>query len=220
MKINLQKELPLIAIVLAPFIYLAFIWKNLPDSVPIHWDIEGDIDRYGDKSELILIPILLPLLIYVIFTIVPLIDPKGKIQQMGNKYFMLKAAMTVFMSILAMIIIYAVQNESLYNPNYIILLIGVLFMILGNYFKTLRANYFIGIRTPWTLENQTVWKETHKLAGKIWFIGGLVIIVSSLLLDKKANFRLFIGTIIVISLIPVIYSFFKHRSLSNSLDEN
>ena len=220
MKINLQKELPLIAIVLAPFIYLASIWKNLPDSVPLHWDIEGDIDRYGDKSELILIPILLPLLIYVIFTIVPLIDPKGKIQQMGNKYFMLKAAMTVFMSILAMIIIYAVQNESLYNPNYIILLIGVLFMILGNYFKTLRANYFIGIRTPWTLENQTVWKETHKLAGKIWFIGGLVIIVSSLLLDKKANFRLFIGTIIVISLIPVIYSFFKYRSLSNSLEEN
>jgi uncharacterized membrane protein len=220
MKLNLQKELPLIAIVLAPFIYLAFIWKNLPDSVPIHWDIEGDIDRYGDKSELILIPILLPLLIYVIFTIVPLIDPKGKIQQMGNKYFMLKTAMTVFMSILAMIIIYAVKNESLYNPNYIILLIGVLLMILGNYFKTLRANYFIGIRTPWTLENQTVWKETHKLAGKIWFIGGLVIIVSSLLLDKEVNFRLFIGTIIVISLIPVIYSFFKFRSLSNSLEEN
>ena len=220
MKLNLQKELPLIAIVLAPFIYLAFIWKNLPDSVPIHWDIEGDIDRYGDKSELILIPILLPLLIYVIFTIVPLIDPKGKIQQMGNKYFMLKTAMTVFMSILASIIIYAVKNESLYNPNYIILLIGVLLMILGNYFKTLRANYFIGIRTPWTLENQTVWKETHKLAGKIWFIGGLVIIVSSLLLDKEANFKLFIGIIIVISLIPVIYSFFKFRSLSNSLEEN
>ena len=220
MKLNLQKELALIGIVLAPFIYLAFIWKNLPDSVPIHWDIEGDIDRYGDKSELILIPILLPLLIYVIFTIVPLIDPKGKIQQMGNKYFMLKTAMTVFMSILASIIIYAVKNESLYNPNYIILLIGVLLMILGNYFKTLRANYFIGIRTPWTLENQTVWKETHKLAGKIWFIGGLVIIVSSLLLDKEANFKLFIGIIIVISLIPVIYSFFKFRSLSNSLEEN
>ncbi len=220
MKLNLQKELPLIAIVLAPFIYLAFIWKNLPDSVPIHWDIEGDIDRYGDKSELILIPILLPLLIYVIFTIVPLIDPKGKIQQMGNKYFILKTAMTVFMSILASIIIYAVKNESLYNPNYIILLIGVLLMILGNYFKTLRANYFIGIRTPWTLENQTVWKETHKLAGKIWFIGGLVIIASSLLLDNEANFRLFIGIIIVISLIPVIYSFFKFRSLSNSLEEN
>ncbi len=216
MKINLQKELSLIAIVLAPFIYLASIWNNLPESVPVHWDIEGKIDRYGEKSELILIPILLPLLIYVIFTIVPLIDPKGKIQQMGNKYFMLKAAMTIFMSILAMVIIYAVKNESLYNPNYIILLIGVLLLILGNYFKTLRANYFIGIRTPWTLENETVWKETHKLAGKIWFVGGLLIIASSLLLDNETNFRLFISLIIVMSLIPIIYSFFKFRSLSNS----
>ncbi len=218
MKINIQKELSLIAIVLAPFIYLASVWENLPNSVPLHWNIEGEIDRYGEKSELILIPILLPLLIYVIFTIVPLIDPKGKIQQMGNKYFMLKAAMTVFMSILAMIIIYAVKNETLYNPNYIVLLIGVLFIILGNYFKTLRANYFIGIRTPWTLENETVWKETHKLAGKIWFAGGLIVILSSLLLDNKANFNVFISIIVIISLIPVIYSFFKYRSLSKSLD--
>lgn len=216
MKINIKKELSLIAIVAAPFIYLASIWKGLPASVPLHWNIKGEIDRYGDKSELLLIPILLPLLIYIIFSLVPLIDPKGKIKQMGNKYFMLKAAMTIFMSILAMIIIYAVKNQSLYNPNYIVLLIGVLFVILGNYFKTLRANYFIGIKTPWTLENETVWKETHKLAGKIWFIGGFIIILSSLILDKKANFSVFIGITIIVSLVPVIYSFFKFRSLSNT----
>ena len=216
MKINIKKELSLIAIVAAPFIYLASIWKGLPASVPLHWNIKGEIDRYGDKSELLLIPILLPLLIYLIFSLVPLIDPKGKIKQMGNKYFMLKAAMTIFMSILAMIIIYAVKNQSLYNPNYIVLLIGVLFVILGNYFKTLRANYFIGIKTPWTLENETVWKETHKLAGKIWFIGGFIIILSSLILDKKANFSVFVGITIIVSLVPVIYSFFKFRSLSNT----
>ena len=216
MQINIKKELSLVAIVAAPFIYLASIWNGLPATVPVHWNVKGEIDRYGDKSELLLIPFLLPLLIYIIFSLVPLIDPKGKIKQMGNKYFMLKAAMTIFMSILAMIIIYAVKNQTLYNPNYIVLLIGVLLLILGNYFKTLRANYFIGIRTPWTLENETVWKETHKLAGKIWFIGGLLVIVSSMLLDPEANFRLFIGVIVVISLIPVIYSFFKFRSLSNS----
>ena len=216
MKFNFQKEAPLIAIVIAPFIYLAYIWNNLPDTVPLHWNIEGEIDNYGDKSELILSPILLPLLVYIIFTIVPMIDPKGKINQMGKKYFSLKMAMTIFMSVLAMVIIYAVKNETLYNPNYIVLLIGVLFVILGNYFKTLRANYFIGIKTPWTLENETVWKETHKLAGKIWFIGGFIIIISSLLLDQKTNFSVFIGITIIISLVPVIYSFFKYKSLTKS----
>jgi len=145
-----------------------------------------------------------------------MIDPKGKINKMGNKYFTLKMAMTIFMSVLAMIIIYSVKNETLYNPNYIVLLMGVLFVILGNYFKTLRANYFIGIKTPWTLENETVWKETHKLAGKIWFIGGFLVILSSLLLNQKTNFSIFIAITIIISLVPVVYSFFKYKSLTGS----
>ena len=133
---------------------------------------------------------------------------------MGKKYTVLKTVLTVFMSVLSMMIIYAAMNESFYNPNYILLLIGVLFAILGNYFKTLRANYFIGIKTPWTLENETVWKETHKLAGKIWFIGGLMIIFGSLILDKTANTVLFVTITVTITLIPVVYSYFKYQRVT------
>lgn len=216
MKTNLQKELPLIIIVLIPFVYLAYVWNSLPEKVPLHWNMEGEIDRYGEKSELILIPVLLPLLIYVLFTIIPRIDPKGKIKNMGNKYTILKSIMTIFMSALAMIIIYAALNETFYNPNYIVLLIGILFALLGNYFKTLRANYFIGIKTPWTLENETVWKETHKLAGKLWFAGGLLIVLTSILLDKKTNFTLFAVITVFITVIPVVYSYIKFQSISQT----
>ena len=214
MKTTIQSELPLITIILVPFIYLAYVWEKLPEKVPMHWNMEGEIDRYGDKSELILIPLLLPLLIYVLFTIIPKIDPKDKLKYMGKKYTVLKTVLTVFMSALSMMIIYAAMNESFYNPNYILLLIGVLFAILGNYFKTLRANYFIGIKTPWTLENETVWKETHKLAGKIWFIGGLMIIFGSLILDKTANTVLFVTITVTITLIPVVYSYFKYQRVT------
>ena len=216
MKTNLQKELPLIIIVLIPFVYLAYVWNSLPEKVPLHWNMEGEIDRYGEKSELILIPVLLPLLIYVLFTIIPRIDPKRKIKNMGNKYTILKSIMTIFMSALAMIIIYAALNETLYNPNYIVLLIGILFALLGNYFKTLRANYFIGIKTPWTLENETVWKETHKLAGKLWFAGGLLIVLTSILLDKKTNFTLFAVITVFITVVPVVYSYIKFQSISQT----
>ncbi|MEL4457091.1 SdpI family protein [Lutimonas vermicola] len=216
MKTNLQKELPLIIIVLIPFVYLAYVWNSLPEKVPLHWNMEGEIDRYGEKSELILIPVLLPLLIYVLFTIIPKIDPKRKIKNMGNKYTILKSIMTLFMSALAMIIIYAALNETLYNPNYIVLLIGILFALLGNYFKTLRANYFIGIKTPWTLENETVWKATHKLAGKLWFAGGLLIVLTSILLDKKTNFTLFAVITVFITVIPVVYSYIKYQSISQT----
>ena len=204
---NLKKELPLIAIVLLPFIYLAYIWNQLPEKVPMHWDIKGEIDRYGEKMELIIIPILLPLLVYIIFLIVPKIDPKNKLNKMGNKLQTIKVLLTTFMSILALFIIYSAKNQSFANPNYIILLIGVLYIILGNYFKTIKANYFIGIRTPWTLENESVWKKTHKLGGKLWFVGGIIVVLTSLILDKEPNVTVFLIITGIITTIPIVYSY-------------
>lgn len=208
---NLKKELPLIGIVLLPFVYLAYVWNQLPAQVPMHYNIEGEIDRYGNKSELILIPIMTSLLIYLIFLAVPFIDPKKQIQKMGGKYDTLKFIITTFMSILALFIIYTAKNQTLTDPDYILLGCGVLFLILGNYFKTLKANYFIGIRTPWTLESESVWKQTHKLAGKIWFLGGLLIILSCLILDGKTNFIVFICITAIMVLVPVLYSYLLFR---------
>lgn len=208
---NLKKELPLIGIVLLPFVYLAYVWNQLPAQVPMHYNIEGEIDRYGNKSELILIPIMTSLLIYLIFLAVPYIDPKKQIQKMGGKYDTLKFFITTFMSILALFIIYTAKNRTLTDPDYILLGCGVLFLILGNYFKTLKANYFIGIRTPWTLESESVWKQTHKLAGKIWFLGGLLIILSCLILDGKTNFIVFICITAIMVLVPVLYSYLLFR---------
>lgn len=204
---KLKKELPLIGIVLLPFLYLAYVWNQLPTQVPLHWNLKGEVDRYGDKSELILIPILTSLLIYVIFLAVPYIDPKKQIQKMGKKYDTLKWIITTFMSVLALFIIYTAKNQSIANPNYILLLFGVLFIIFGNYFKTIKANYFIGIRTPWTLESESVWKETHKLGGKIWFAGGLLIILSCLIVNKEINFIIFMSITAIMVLVPVVYSY-------------
>ena len=204
---NLKKELPLITIVLLPFFYLAYIWNQLPEKVPMHWNIKGEIDRYGEKMELIIIPILLPLLVYIIFLVVPKIDPKNKLNKMGNKLQTIKVLLTTFMSILALFIIYSAKNQSFANPNYIILLIGVLYIILGNYFKTIKANYFIGIRTPWTLENESVWKKTHKLGGKLWFVGGIIVVLTSLILDKEPNVTVFLIITGIITIIPIVYSY-------------
>lgn len=208
---KLKKELPLIGIVLLPFLYLMYVWNQLPEQVPLHYNLKGEVDRYGDKSELILIPILLPLLIYVIFLAVPYIDPKKQIQKMGNKYDTLKLILTTFMSALALFIIYTAKNQTMTNPNIIFLIIGLLYLIFGNYFKTIKANYFIGIRTPWTLESESIWKETHKLGGKVWFVGGLLVIICSLLLNKELNAKMFLGITIIIALIPIVYSYILYR---------
>lgn len=214
---KLKKELPLIGIVLLPILYLAYVWNDLPIKVPVHWNIQGEVDRYGDKSELVLVVLLLPVLVYFLMLIIPKIDPKNKLQKMGKKYDVIKFLLTTFVSAMALFIIYTANHPSGANTNYIVLLVGVLYIVLGNYFKTIKANYFIGIRTPWTLENEEVWKATHKLAGILWFIGGIAVVLSSLILEKQTNFIVFIVITTVISLIPVVYSFVYFSNIKKEL---
>lgn len=205
---NLKKELPIIGIVLLPFVYLAIIWNKLPQKVPVHWNIRGEVDRYGEKTEMILIPVLLPLLVYLIFLVVPKIDPKNKLNKMGNKLHSLKFVLTTLMSGLALFLIFSAQHQNFTNPNLIFVFVGLMYLVFGNYFKTIKANYFIGIRTPWTLESETVWKETHRLAGKLWLAGGLLVIISALFLDDKMNVLTFFIITGIITLVPAVYSYF------------
>lgn len=211
MYFNLKKEAPILAIVAIPFLYLAYVWDSLPKKVPMHWNIKGEIDRWGEKQELVLIPILLPLLVYVIFLIVPLIDPKKQLAKMGNKYQSLKLVFTLLMSLLALFIIYTAKEASFSNPNFIFVLMGILFIVLGNYFKTIKPNYFIGIKTPWTLENEQIWKKTHLLGGKLWFIGGLILIITSLLLTNKLAFMFFITITSILAFVPILYSYLLYK---------
>ncbi|NAS12654.1 SdpI family protein [Poritiphilus flavus] len=213
MKISFKKEIPLIIVALLPFAYLAYVWNSLPEKVPLHYNMEGEADRYGDKAELLLIPFLLPVLIYLILLMVPAIDPKGKIQKMGNKYQQLRFILVSFMSVLALFILFMVSSNSNSYLNLIYALLGFLFVLLGNYFKTLKPNYFIGIRTPWTLENETVWKKTHILGGKLWFVGGLLIVLCSFLISGKAFFVFFISAVLLLVLIPFVYSYLEFKKL-------
>lgn len=213
MKFSLKKELPIMLIVFLPFVYLAYIWNTLPEKVPLHWNGNGEIDRWGDKIELVIIPFLLPFLIYVIFMVVPLIDPKGKIEQMGNKFYHLKFILVLLMSLLAIFILYASLKQSMTNMGLLFVLIGFLILVLGNYFKTLKPNYFIGIRTPWTLENEKVWKSTHLLAGKLWFIGGFFVIALGLFSKGKVLLTAFLIIVGVLVLIPLVHSYFSFKAL-------
>lgn len=213
MNSTLKKELPIIGIVLLPFIYLAFIWNTLPEKVPTHWSAKGDIDHWGDKTFLISVPFMLPVFIYALLLVIPIIDPKKRIALMGGKYYQFKFILVLLMSLLALFIIYISKNQSFSSPNFIFILIGVLFIVLGNYFKVIQPNYFIGIRTPWTLENNEVWRLTHIFAGKLWFVGGLLIVLGALLFETEFFGTVFISFVTVLALVPMAYSYIKFKNL-------
>lgn len=212
MNLELKKELPIIGIVLTPFVYLAIIWDSLPQRVPIHWNYKGEIDNWGDKFSLILMLLLLPVLMYVLMTFIPRIDPKNRISLMGGKFYQLKFFLVLFMSLVALLIVYTTKERSVNNPNLVFALLGVLLIIFGNYFKVIQPNYFIGIRTPWTLENNEVWKATHVFAGKIWVIGGFLLILGGLVLNNVFG-KVLVFIIVVLALIPVVYSFIKFKQI-------
>lgn len=208
-----KKEIPFLAIALIPFVYLIYIWNRLPEKVPMHWNGAGEIDRYGDKKELLVMLFMLVGITYFVFLIIPSIDPKQKLQNMGNKLNNLRMILTLFMSGLAVFILYSVQQKTS-NPSFVLAIIGLLFAFLGNYFKTIKPNYFIGIKTPWTLENEEVWKKTHELGGKLWFVGGLLMALT-FVLPNEMQLYTFLGITAVISIVPIVYSYLEFKKIKN-----
>ncbi|KAF2509270.1 DUF1648 domain-containing protein [Flavobacterium zhairuonense] len=213
MNLEFKKELPIIGIVLIPFAYLAFIWNSLPEKVPIHWNMNGEIDNWGSKFALVFLVFMLPVLMYIILSVAPKIDPKKRISLMGKKFYQLKFFLVLLMSLLSLFLLYVAKNQSTSSLNFMHILVGLLIMVLGNYFKVIQPNYFIGIRTPWTLENKEVWKATHTFAGKLWFFGGLVIVLGGILFSGFIFAKAFVGIGITLALVPVVYSFFKFKQL-------
>jgi len=211
MNFSIKKELPILGIALLPLLYLGSVWNSLPEKVPLHWNLEGEIDNWGSKYTLIGLVFLMPILTYILMLVVPKIDPKKRIEVMGGKYDQFKFILVAFMSVLSIFIIYISKNQKLSSPSMIVVLVGILFVFMGNYFKVIKPNYFIGIKTPWTLENEEVWKLTHLLAGKMWVIGGIVIVICSLIVPEDLNFYIFMSITAVISFVPIVYSYLIYQ---------
>jgi len=202
------KESVLWALIVCPYVYLATIWNQLPEQVPTHFNMLGNPDDWSGKTSLLFLPAALGGGIYLLMLVIPVLDPKKKIQQMGGKYYTFRFILTFFFSLLATYLLYISNKGSLIRPNLMIALVGALFAILGNYFQTVRPNYFIGIRTPWTLENEQTWKKTHRLAGPLWMAGGILITVLSFIINNSLALAITFWTLLgIMVIVPVVFSY-------------
>lgn len=177
-------------------------------------NIQGEVDRYDSKWT-IFISAGLGLLSYIIMNIAAQYDPKKRITEMEGKFESLTFWLTLFISMLGLFFVY---NASIHSSGrnifeYIHILLGILFIFLGNYMFNMRPNYFIGVRTPWTLENEDIWKRTHQFAGKLFFISGIAIILICLLpIEKVLRNKISLGLMLVSAFIPVLYSYIIYRN--------
>lgn len=208
-------DLAALVIWLLPAAYLTNIYSSLPATVPMHYGMDGKVNRYGDKSELIvLVSVLLfvGLLVYLLMKFLPSIDPKKQVKYGGETFRKIAFGIVLFVSALNIAILYAALHQNLPIDKIILPIIGLLFAFMWNMMNNIKPNYFAGVRTPWTLESEDNWRATHRVAGKLWFIGGIVLTIATLLLPSIAATIVFTSSILVLTFIPIIYSYVYYKS--------
>jgi uncharacterized membrane protein len=210
----------IVLVFLAPLIYLAINWSSLPAKVPMHYGINGKVDRYGSPAELLTAALILTAVnigTWVLLTNIHRIDRKFTAEN-AERMHRMAFGISVFISTILVLLIYtsARNTQSLeFLPGIILSAVGLLLSFIGNYMYNIKPNYFAGIRLPWTLNDENNWKKTHHLAGKMWFVGGLVIAIVCLLLPFKAGLITFLVATAILVLIPSIYSYqlYKKRNV-------
>jgi uncharacterized membrane protein len=199
-----------IVIWLLPLIFIVSIYPSLPASVPMHYNAEGNVDRYGAPSEFLFFQCFMSAMaagVYLLLIFLPRIDPKKKVQYSEGTLQKLALGIVFLLSALSLAITFATIHREFKIDKLIYPVISLFMAYAGNIMYSLKPNYFAGIRTPWTLESESNWKATHQLAGKLWFVGGLVITGLTLFIHGRAGFITFISGTIIMALIPIVYSF-------------
>lgn len=216
-KINdiLKKDWIILIIIILGFVLGAYFYKSLPDRVPIHWNAKGEVNGYGSKSFGAFGTPLINLGLYLLFLVLPYIDPKGKnYESFKSAYQYLKYILVIFLFGIEIITFFMVKNSTFIKPIIIPIMVSLLFIFMGIIMGRIKNNYFVGIRTPWTLANDEVWRKTHRMAGPLWVIGGILNILVTLI-DINFTEISFIIMIILIVIVPIVYSYIIYKKINS-----
>jgi len=212
MKIITKKEALPIALIILAFIVGALLYPDLPERMPTHWNAQGEVDAWSGKNFAVFFLPSLILAIYSLITFIPLIDPlRRNYPKFALPYFWFRTVLVVFFVLLYFYTIWAALGTKLNINFFIIPAFSVLFIVIGIFLPKVKKNYFVGIRTPWTIHSEEVWDKTHQFGGKFFIAGGIIALVS--LLFPKYYFPIFITAILLAAFIPVIYSYFAFRKI-------
>lgn len=208
MKMNKKQLILTSFVIVLPALIGAFFWKALPEQIPTHFGIDGQADGYSSKVfTLVAFPIL-----FVLFQIIALasLERESVKVTVPAKMRKLYAWIVPALSFIAQGSIYAnALGWVKSSPTLVTAFLGIIFIILGNYLPKTHRNHTIGIRIPWTLSDDKNWHKTHRMAGKLWVLGGLLILLESFV---QVAMPYVMGVVIAIMIIaPMIYSFLLSR---------
>jgi uncharacterized membrane protein len=209
--------LPIIIIILMAILSY-FFYQSFPDEVPMHWNIQGEVDDYGSKAMGAFLMPAMAFGMYLLFLALPLMDPKKeRYKEFRKVYHIFKILLLSFFLIIYLLIATASFGYEVNIGAWVSAMVGILFILLGNYFGKIKPNWFMGIRTPWTLSSEEVWNKTHRLGGKVFILGGLTMALITLFPPAWQSI-VFVVLILTIVLVPIVYSFLLFRKNNKNKD--
>ncbi|MFN8353144.1 MAG: SdpI family protein [Spirosomataceae bacterium] len=193
-----------------PLFWLAMVWNQLPDNVPLHFDAQGRADRIGSKIELIWALCFLlggMALVQLVIKHLPRIDPKQKLKYSVGALQKIRLGVSLFMGIIGCFVVQSAFGSAMGLIDVLPFLLLIFIAFIGNYIVNVKPNYFVGIRTPWTLESESVWRKTHQVGGRVMFWASLIGLLP--LIFIPGIYRVFAAMIVVFVAViyPVIYSY-------------
>lgn len=190
----------------------------MPDTVPVHWNQNWEVDGYGSRYMYFIL-ICIPIAVYYGMTLTKKIDPKKlNIEKRKKTYRLLQCGLTIFFLVLVAFFEYMIFNPGQDGQQFILLLMAILLIGMGNYLPKVPQNYFFGVKTPWTLASEYVWNRTHKISGYAFVILGLIIMLCAFIQFQYGYMVLMVG-VILITVIIYVYSYYLFKQNSKNIDE-
>lgn len=197
-----------LTLIITAFLISCLFYGKLPNEMPIHWNIGGEIDNYAPKIFAAFFPPIIMLFIWGGMLFTPKIDPKkDNYLQFNKTYTITTNVIVTFFFVLHIVTILASIGYNIPINKVIPFMVGVLFLIIGNYLPKSKSNFFFGIKTPWTLTNEDTWTKTHRLGGKLFVLSGLITIIGSLFFTGNIQFIILIFSIFIAGIVPIIASY-------------
>lgn len=186
------------------------VFPKLSGKIPLHFNTLGEVDRYGSRWTIFLAPAINFLMILLAEGLRK-IDPKSdSYQKFESQYYNMMFFVGLLMGGMQLFTIAYTFGYELNITRIMPIIMGIMFIFLGNIMPKFKHNYFVGIKTSWTLASEKVWYLTHRFTGKVWVLGGIVVLLSTFLPVQPIAW-LFIAIIIILVLIPLGASYYFYR---------
>jgi uncharacterized membrane protein len=199
-----------VLVLVAAALSIAF-YDRLPDPVPTHFDLKGIPNGFTPKPFGAFVFPLMIAITGLVLSVLPTISPRGYTLEGFARVFEI-VAITILAAVFVIGVVALLQALGWRPPidRVVLPLIGVILIVLGNFMGKVRRNFFIGIRTPWTLADEEVWYRTHRLGGPLFVLAGIVLMIAPFF---GAGSALVVPVVLIAALIPVIYSYLIYRRL-------